>query len=82
MTRFILTAILTAEVIYGAGIIIRNPRLIFEALGIQVISETEKAREWTITGAETNWGIRIGPDGIQLYREEIGLHPKKAMPVS
>lgn len=82
IVRLILTAALTAEVIYGAGIVIRNPRPFFETLGIQVISETGKVWEWAVTGEETSWGLRIGPDGIQLYREEIGLYPKKATPVS
>lgn len=70
ITRLVLAVALAAELIYGAGIIIRNPRLIFETLGIQVISETREGREWTIKGAETNWGIRVGAEGIELYREE------------
>ena len=65
-----LAVALAAELIYGAGIIIRNPGLIFETLGIQVISETREGREWTIKGAETHWGIRVGAEGIELYREE------------
>ncbi len=70
ITRLVLAVALAAELIYGAGIIIRNPGLIFETLGIQVISETREGREWTIKGAETNWGIRVGAEGIELYREE------------
>lgn len=74
IARFILAVILTAELIYGAGIIILHPRLIFETLGIQVITETGESGKWTVKGPEINWGIRVGPDGIELYREEIGLN--------
>lgn len=75
LVRLILTVMLTAELIYGAGIIARYPRLVFETVGIQVISETGESGKWTVKGPETNWGIRVGPDGIELYREEIGLNP-------